>query len=65
MGIMALAAIAIQYRLMNAHGLIIDGLVAGGTKGIRFCGWQQRPALTGTMAGGTFATGHGPMNFYF
>lgn len=62
MGIMTLAAIALHHRLMNTSSLIIDGLMAGDTKGIWFGGRQQGSALTGSMAGGTFTTCHGSMN---
>lgn len=59
---MALAAIAIHHRLVNSSGPVIDGLMAGDTQGIWFRRRQQRSALTGSMAGGTFTTCHGSMD---
>lgn len=62
MGFMAFAALTLHNRFMDTNSLFIDGLMTRGAKGIGFSGRPQGSALTGIMAGGAFATGHGSMN---
>ncbi len=63
MGIVAGAALAFHNRLMDTGRLVIYRFMTGGTQGVRLRWWQQGARLTASMAGRTFALGHGAMDF--
>lgn len=62
MAIMAGAALSVHNRLMNTICLGKDGLMTGGTKGIRFLRGQEPPPLTASMARDAVTLNYGAMN---